>query len=195
MTGGRTWPPRCSGRRSSAPNIKSVGVPTFADQVVIAQGSVAERRFVAVYGYRGRVTAAVTFDQAMWLEFYQKMIEAAAAVPARIPPRRPAGRPAACAGRPACSGDPRPPCHRRGDRPRSERAPRGTGASRPLIPALGARWPRRTCRERPRSWHRPASYDQILDPANRANPYPLYAELRKTPVTREADGTYVVSTY
>ena len=25
-------------------------------------------------------------------------------------------------------------------------------------------------------------YDQILDPANRANPYPLYAELRKTPV-------------
>ncbi len=38
-------------------------------------------------------------------------------------------------------------------------------------------------------------YDQMLDPASRANPYPLYAELRKTPVTREADGTYVVSTY
>jgi cytochrome P450 len=38
-------------------------------------------------------------------------------------------------------------------------------------------------------------FDQILDPANRANPYPLYAELRKTPVTRQADGTYVVSTY
>ncbi|HEV2241122.1 MAG TPA: cytochrome P450 [Streptosporangiaceae bacterium] len=38
-------------------------------------------------------------------------------------------------------------------------------------------------------------YDQVLDPANRANPYPLYAELRKTPVARQADGTYVVSTY
>ncbi|MGA9521279.1 MAG: cytochrome P450 [Myxococcaceae bacterium] len=38
-------------------------------------------------------------------------------------------------------------------------------------------------------------FQQILDPANRANPYPLYAELRKTPVVREADGTYVVSTY
>lgn len=38
-------------------------------------------------------------------------------------------------------------------------------------------------------------FQQILDPANRANPYPLYAELRKTPVTREADGSYVVSTY
>ncbi|MFF4778306.1 FAD-dependent oxidoreductase [Microtetraspora fusca] len=84
-------------------NIKSVGVPTFADEVVIAQGSVAERRFVAVYGYRGRVTAAVTFDQAMWLEFYQRMIERAAPfppdfamvgrpaemlpVPAEVPPR------------------------------------------------------------------------------------------------------------
>jgi cytochrome P450 len=38
-------------------------------------------------------------------------------------------------------------------------------------------------------------FDQILDPANRANPYPLYAELRNTPVARQADGTYVVSTY
>jgi cytochrome P450 len=38
-------------------------------------------------------------------------------------------------------------------------------------------------------------YDQILDPASRANPYPLYAELRKTPVARQADDTYVVSTY
>lgn len=38
-------------------------------------------------------------------------------------------------------------------------------------------------------------FEQILDPANRANPYPLYAELRKAPVARQADGTYVVSTH
>ncbi|HEY6787209.1 MAG TPA: cytochrome P450, partial [Trebonia sp.] len=38
-------------------------------------------------------------------------------------------------------------------------------------------------------------YDQVLDPASRANPYPLYAELRKTPVARQDDGSYVVSTY
>jgi cytochrome P450 len=38
-------------------------------------------------------------------------------------------------------------------------------------------------------------YDQVLDPASRANPFPLYAELRKTPVVRQDDGTYVVSTY
>jgi len=42
---------------------------------------------------------------------------------------------------------------------------------------------------------RPSIYQQVLDPAHRANPYPLYAELRKTPVTREDDGTYVISTY
>ena len=38
-------------------------------------------------------------------------------------------------------------------------------------------------------------FAQILDYANRADPYPLYAELRKTPVARQDDGTYVVSTY
>ncbi|MFE1289237.1 cytochrome P450 [Streptomyces sp. NPDC058751] len=36
---------------------------------------------------------------------------------------------------------------------------------------------------------------QILDYANRADPYPIYKELRKTPVHHEGDGPYVVSTY
>jgi hypothetical protein len=61
--------------------IKSVGVPTYADQAVIAQGSVAQRRFVAVYGYRGRITAAVGFNQAKWLEFYARLIDQAAPFP------------------------------------------------------------------------------------------------------------------
>ena len=38
-------------------------------------------------------------------------------------------------------------------------------------------------------------FSQILDYANRADPYPLYAELRKTAVARQDDGSYVVSTY
>ena len=38
-------------------------------------------------------------------------------------------------------------------------------------------------------------FRQVVDPANRANPYPLYAELRRTPVSLQDDGTYVVSTY
>ncbi|MDP9864724.1 MULTISPECIES: cytochrome P450 [Streptosporangium] len=36
---------------------------------------------------------------------------------------------------------------------------------------------------------------QITDYANRADPYPLYAELRRTPVARQDDGVYTVSTY
>ncbi|UKY47608.1 NAD(P)/FAD-dependent oxidoreductase [Streptomyces inhibens] len=62
-------------------NIKSVGVPTFSDQVVIAQGSLRDARLVAVYGYRGRVTAAVSVNQAKWLEYYQRLIETAAPFP------------------------------------------------------------------------------------------------------------------
>lgn len=38
-------------------------------------------------------------------------------------------------------------------------------------------------------------WQQALRKANRANPYPFYAELRKTPVARQPDGTYVVSSY
>jgi hypothetical protein len=38
-------------------------------------------------------------------------------------------------------------------------------------------------------------WQQILDYSNRADPYPLYAELRRTPVVRAEDGSYVVSTY
>jgi NADPH-dependent 2,4-dienoyl-CoA reductase/sulfur reductase-like enzyme len=62
-------------------NIKSVGVPTFSDQLVIAQGSLESRRLVAVYGYRGRVTAAVSVNHAKWLEYYEHLIETAAPFP------------------------------------------------------------------------------------------------------------------
>ena len=41
----------------------------------------------------------------------------------------------------------------------------------------------------------PGLLAQILDYANRANPYPLYAKLRNTPVFRVPNGSYVVSTY
>ena len=38
-------------------------------------------------------------------------------------------------------------------------------------------------------------FAQVLDPTSRANPYPLYARLRQTPVSLQEDGVYVVSTY
>ncbi|MBH0781135.1 NAD(P)/FAD-dependent oxidoreductase [Nocardia bovistercoris] len=62
-------------------NIKSVGIPTFADQVAVTQGSLNQNRFVATYGHRGRVTAAVSFDQGKWMDFYRGLIESAAAFP------------------------------------------------------------------------------------------------------------------
>ena len=61
--------------------IKSVGVPTLAEEVAVVQGSMDERRFVAVYGSAGRITAAVTFDQAKWLDFYAGLIEQSAPFP------------------------------------------------------------------------------------------------------------------
>jgi NADPH-dependent 2,4-dienoyl-CoA reductase/sulfur reductase-like enzyme/ferredoxin len=61
--------------------IKSVGVPSAADEVVIAQGSVSQRRFLAVYGSKGRIVAAVAFNQNKWLDFYESLIEQAAPFP------------------------------------------------------------------------------------------------------------------
>jgi NADPH-dependent 2,4-dienoyl-CoA reductase/sulfur reductase-like enzyme len=75
-------------------NIKSVGVPPMGEEIMITQGSLAERRFVAVYGYQGRIIAAVSFDNTRWLEFYEREIERGAPFPVEYPTvdRRPEGR-------------------------------------------------------------------------------------------------------
>ncbi|MFE0330581.1 NAD(P)/FAD-dependent oxidoreductase [Streptomyces sp. NPDC003753] len=75
-------------------NIKSVGVPSMGEQIMIAQGSLAERRFIGVYGYQGRVIAAVSFDNTRWLQFYERLIETATPFPLEFPTvdRRPEGR-------------------------------------------------------------------------------------------------------
>jgi NADPH-dependent 2,4-dienoyl-CoA reductase/sulfur reductase-like enzyme len=62
-------------------NIKSVGVPPFADQIVFTQGSIKERRFAAAYGHRGRTVAAVTFNHGKWLPYYAELIERSAPFP------------------------------------------------------------------------------------------------------------------
>jgi NADPH-dependent 2,4-dienoyl-CoA reductase/sulfur reductase-like enzyme len=89
-------------------NIKSVGVPTDAEEVVITQGSLEDARCVAAYGQEGRVVAAVSFNQAMWLEFYQRLIEQAAPFPPKLPG---VAQPAATAPLPAAFPDPREPSH------------------------------------------------------------------------------------
>ncbi|MEV7321936.1 cytochrome P450 [Streptomyces sp. NPDC093970] len=41
----------------------------------------------------------------------------------------------------------------------------------------------------------PGTLRRIFDCSARADPYPLYAELRRTPVALQEDGSYVISTY
>ena len=193
---------RCppSGPTSSAYNIKSVGLPTVADEVVVTQGSVQERRFVAVYGRAGRIVAAVAVNAPRWLEFYEALIEARAPfppvrtprdgpaepmpVPAGFPPHGHATHsPAAVAPGRRVRSRPEPPCRCRRSDPR---VPPGTLST--FVASEEKNVPRR-----PRTRREPVR--QVLDPANRPNPYPLYARLRETPVSLQADGTYVVSTY
>jgi 3-phenylpropionate/trans-cinnamate dioxygenase ferredoxin reductase subunit len=55
-------------------NIKTIGVPSFGDEIVFTQGSVKDRRFAAAYGRRGRIVGAVTFDHGKWLQYYEALI-------------------------------------------------------------------------------------------------------------------------
>ena len=62
-------------------NIRSVGLPPIADTIMLTQGSVEERRVVAVYGQRGRMVAAVAVNRPRSLPAYQALIEARAPFP------------------------------------------------------------------------------------------------------------------
>jgi NADPH-dependent 2,4-dienoyl-CoA reductase/sulfur reductase-like enzyme len=82
-------------------NIKSVGLPSFADELLVTQGVVRELHFVAVYGRQGRIVAAVAVNAARWLEYYRGLIHERAPFPPTFvapdaPPEavvRPAGFP------------------------------------------------------------------------------------------------------
>jgi 3-phenylpropionate/trans-cinnamate dioxygenase ferredoxin reductase component len=65
-------------------NIKSVGLPTIADEVVLTQGTVGERRFAAAYGKNGRMVAAVTVNAPRLLPAYRALIEAGAPFPPQL---------------------------------------------------------------------------------------------------------------
>jgi 3-phenylpropionate/trans-cinnamate dioxygenase ferredoxin reductase subunit len=56
-------------------NIKTIGVPSFGDEIVFTQGSVKDRRFAAAFGRRGRIVGAVTFNHGKWLQFYEAQIK------------------------------------------------------------------------------------------------------------------------
>ena len=65
-------------------NIKSLGLPTAGDEVVVTEGSVDEARFVAVYGKDGKIVAAVAVNSPRALEAYTSMVQQAAAFPPQL---------------------------------------------------------------------------------------------------------------
>ena len=65
-------------------NIKSVGLPTIADEIVLTQGTVEERRLVAAYGQNGRMVAALAVNAPLLLPAYQALIEARAPFPPQL---------------------------------------------------------------------------------------------------------------
>ncbi|MCC3312426.1 NAD(P)/FAD-dependent oxidoreductase [Nocardia africana] len=87
-------------------NIKGVGVCSFGDEIAFTQGSPEDFRFAAVYGRRGRIIGAVTFDHGKWLQYYAAMIERSAPFP---PPPPGYDRAADPAPMPARFPDPRVP--------------------------------------------------------------------------------------
>jgi len=65
-------------------NIKAIGLPQLADDVVLAQGSFERRSFVAVYGRGGITVGAVAVDSPRVLDGYAAMIAERAPFPPAI---------------------------------------------------------------------------------------------------------------
>jgi 3-phenylpropionate/trans-cinnamate dioxygenase ferredoxin reductase subunit len=134
-------------------NIKSVGLPSIADELVVAQGSPSEPRFVAVYGGAGRIVAAVAVNAPLWLDYYQPLIAAQAPFP---PPLDAADAPAEPIIRPA-GFPPRghathsPTAVATGPGPSSPAPPLGSPPRRPAAPTT----------------------EELQDPRVPARPHPL----------------------
>ena len=170
--------------------------------MVLTQGTAEERRFVAVYGQKGRIVAALAINAPLLLPAYQALIEARAPFPpelyaadgplklrpvsAGFPPHgHTTHSPGAVSTGPGPSTPEVQPIGKAADMEADPRIPLGpklyeVGVIRPTI--MTQRYPHNKL------------FEEILNPANRHNPYPLYAQLRETPISQQEDGTYVVST-
>lgn len=168
-------------------NIKSVGVTSTADQVVVAQGLLRERRGVLLYGRAGVTVAAVALDAPRELEPYAPLVARRAPFPPVLEIADPGAReptPVRFAG-PADSSHETdaevvsapPAASRRARPPHRHRAP-PTREVHQMAPHSSA-----------------TSFAEILEPEHRAAPQHVWARLRATPVPRQDDGTWVVTGY
>ena len=121
-------------------NIKSVGLPSVADEIVVTQGMPQELRFVAVYGGRGRCVAAVAVNAPLWLDYYGGLITARAPFPppfdAPDAPAEPIIRPAGFPSRGHATHSPTAAVT--GPGPSSPAPPLEASPPRPTTPTLEA---------------------------------------------------------
>ncbi len=61
--------------------VKSVGMPSLGDEVVLVQGSARDRRGVVLYGRAGRTVGAVALDAPRELVFFESLVTAGAPFP------------------------------------------------------------------------------------------------------------------
>lgn len=61
--------------------LKTVGAPSLADQVVLLHGALTGGRFTVGYGRNGRFVGVLSVNQAHWLDFYTRQVEASATFP------------------------------------------------------------------------------------------------------------------
>lgn len=61
--------------------IKSVGVTSLGDEMIVTQGSIDDGRFVAVYGRKGRIVAALSVDHGRYLDHYARLVREHAPFP------------------------------------------------------------------------------------------------------------------
>jgi NADPH-dependent 2,4-dienoyl-CoA reductase/sulfur reductase-like enzyme len=62
-------------------SLKASGLPSCADEVMIAQGSLKAGRFVALYGAKGRPVGVVAINQSKWVTFYEAQIASGSEYP------------------------------------------------------------------------------------------------------------------
>ena len=79
---------RTSGPTSTGPRSRCIGHPGPDDEVVVVDGSLAEGRFVALYGRRARLTAALAIGRPRQLMAYRPLLAAGASFDEALAPSR-----------------------------------------------------------------------------------------------------------